>query len=69
MSTADTISFNQSMYFVEEENESVQIVLVLSAPLPNIITVQVISSNLNTTGMYVNVFNIIEWLSILHNRE
>ena len=52
--TANTVSFNQSVYNVNEENEVIQIVLVLSSSLPNDTAVQVISNNINATGMYVN---------------
>ena len=47
---ADTVSFNQSVYTADEENESIQIVLVLTSALPNDTVVQVISSNIDTTG-------------------
>ena len=49
--TASTISFNQLVFDADEENGSVQIVLVLVAPIPNNTTVQVISNNINATGM------------------
>ena len=52
-SVADTVSFNQSVYNVDEENEIVQIVLVLSSSLPNDTIVQVISDAINATGKYV----------------
>ena len=52
-SLADTVSFNQSVYNVDEENEIVQIVLVLSSSLPNDTIVQVISDAINATGKYV----------------
>ena len=50
LAIADTVSFNQSVYTADEENESIQIVLVLTSALPNDTVVQVISSNINTTG-------------------
>lgn len=50
LAIADTVSFNQSVYTADEENESIQIVLVLTSALPNDTEVQVISSNINTTG-------------------
>ena len=50
-SVANTVSFNQSVYNVDEDNESVQIVLVLSSSLPNDTIVQVISDAINATGM------------------
>ena len=61
---ADTISFNQSVYDADEENELIQIVLVLTNPLPNNTVVQVISSNINATGKLISIctFN----LSITH---
>ena len=49
---ADTVSFNQSVYTADEEDGSIQIVLVLTSALPYDIVVQVISSNINTTGRY-----------------
>ena len=50
-SIANTVSFNQSVYNVDEENEFVQITLVLSSSLPNDTIVQVISDTINATGM------------------
>jgi len=50
LAIADTVSFNQSVYTADEENESIQIVLVLTSALPNDTVVQIISSNINTTG-------------------
>ena len=50
-SLANTVSFNQSVYNVDEENEFVQITLVLSSSLPNDTIVQVISDDINATGM------------------
>ena len=52
---ADTISFNQSVYDADEENESIEIVLVLTNPLPNNTVVQVIGSNINTTGRLISI--------------
>ena len=49
---ANTVSFNQSVYNVDEENEFVQITLVLSSSLPNDTIVQVIIDAINATGMY-----------------
>ena len=49
--TANIISFNQTAYDADEENESVQIVFILSGPLTNDTTMQVISNNINATGM------------------
>ena len=48
---ANTVSFNQSVYNVNEENKFVQIALVLSSSLPNDTIVQVISDTINATGM------------------
>ena len=48
---ANTVSFSQSVFDADEENEIVQIVLVLSGSLSNNIIVQVVSSNINATGM------------------
>ena len=47
---ADVVSFDQSVYTADEENGSIQIVLVLTSVLPNDTVIQVISSNINTTG-------------------
>ena len=61
---ADTISFNQSVYDADEENKLIQIVLVLTNPLPNNTVIQVISNNINATGRLISMctFN----LSIAH---
>ena len=61
---ADTISFNQSVYDADEENKLIQIVLILTNPLPNNTVVQVISNNINATGKLISIciFN----LSITH---
>ena len=50
-SVANTVSFNESVYNVNEENKFVQITLVLSSSLPNDTIVQVISDTINATGM------------------
>ena len=50
-SLANTVSFNQSVYNVDEDNEFVQVTLVLSSSLPNDTIVQVISDDINATGM------------------
>jgi len=50
-STANTISFSQSVYNADEQNEIIQAELVLSNSLPNNTVVQVISNNINATGM------------------
>ena len=50
-SLANTVSFNQSVYNVDEDNEFVQVTLVLSSSLPNDTIVQVISDTINATGM------------------
>ena len=52
---ADTISFNQSVYDADEENELIRIVLILTNPLPNNTMVQVISSNINATGRLIHL--------------
>ena len=52
---ADTISFNQSVYNADEENELVPIVIVLTNPLPNNTVVQLISSNINATGRLISL--------------
>ena len=48
---ANTVSFSQSVFDADEESEIVQIVLVLGSSLSNNIIVQVVSSNINATGM------------------
>ena len=58
-SVANTVSFNQSVYNVNEENKFVQVTLVLSSSLPNDTIVQVISDTINATGMKVHF----KWLT------
>ena len=50
-SAANTVSFSQSVYNADEQNETVQVELVLSSSLPNDTIVQIISNNINATGM------------------
>ena len=52
---AITVSFEQSMYSVNEKAESAQPVLVLSNPSSTDITVQVFNTDGSATGEYCSI--------------
>ena len=47
-----TVSFNHSTYSVSENDTMLRTILVLSNPSSTAITIQVLSSDINTTGKY-----------------
>ena len=48
-----TVRFAQSSYTVEEDSRIIQPLLTLSNPSSFIETIQVISTNVSATGMYI----------------
>ena len=51
------LSFNQTMYSIDEDATIVQPTLVLSKPLYTNITVEVISNDINATGKFLCKYN------------
>lgn len=47
-----TVSFDHSTYSVSENDTMLRTILVLSNPSSTAITIQVLSSDINTTGKY-----------------
>ena len=59
---ATTVMFNQSMYNVDEDAGSVQLVLVLGNPSSSDITVQVITEDGSATGEYCSIASTVVML-------
>ena len=55
---AVSVSFNQSTYIINENDQLVQPVLVLNDSLATDITVQVMTSDITATGEYINIIII-----------
>jgi len=52
-----TVRFDQSTYSVSENNRQVQPVLVLNKPLSFIIAIQILSTDMTTSGKHCSVQN------------
>ena len=56
---AITISFNELIYFVNESNETVELLVILSNPSATDITVHIMSSNVTATSKYAHNHNLL----------
>ena len=64
---ATSVKFDQSAYSVNERNEKVQIVLVLSNPSSTIITVEVLSTDGSATGKHKYIDGKTSWKIFVWN--
>ena len=60
-----TMSFNQSLYCVEEDKGSAQLTLFLSEPLSTDVIVRVNDSGITATGELTNMMELYGCLSLL----
>ena len=56
---AITISFDQLIYFVNENNGTVELKAILSNPSTTDITVQIISSDVTAISKYAHYYNLL----------
>ena len=56
---AITISFNELIYFVNESNETVELLIILSNPSATDITVHIMSSNVTAISKYAYNHNLL----------
>ena len=56
---AITISFNELIYFVNESNETVELLVILSNPSATDITVQIMSSDVTAISKYAHNHNLL----------
>ena len=54
--TVVTVRFDQSSYTIEEDRGTIQPLLTLSNPSSFVETIQVISTDVSATGMYVHIY-------------
>ena len=64
-----TVSFNQSTYIINENDQLVQPVLVLNSSLATDITVQVMTSDITATGEYINIIIINMFIVLILQEE
>ena len=59
-----TVSFSQSLYYVEEDKGSVQLTLFLTEPLSTDVIVRVKDFGINATGELTNMMKLYSCLSL-----
>ena len=64
-----SVSFNQSTYIINENDQLVQPVLVLNDSLATDITVQVMTSDNTATGEYINIIIINIFMVLILQEE
>ena len=57
---AITISFNELIYFVNESNETVELLVILSNPSATDITVHTMSNNVTAISKYAHNYNLLD---------
>ena len=63
---AITIGFDQLIYFVNEDNGTVELMAILSNPSTTDITVQIISSDVTAISKYTHYYYCIILNTLLH---
>ena len=69
ITVAVSVSFNQSTYIINENDQLVQPVLVLNNSLATDITVQVMTSDITATGEYINIIIINMFIVLILQEE